>query len=176
MKIYVDASTLIALETVGALDLLFSFDGRIVVLPAVIDEVTSEPAATNLERFMETNENDVRTCSPATDSDRTQAQSVLDESELNGGVHLVASVLAHTAVNEPVGIVSDDRRVRTVARGFEATVTGTIGVVVRAVEEGYAKDDARVLVRRIDSNGLHMTGELREKADALINHAAERTN
>lgn len=176
MNVYVDASTLIALGTVGSLDLVFDFGGQIVVLPAVIDEVTNEPATTNLERFMETNENDVRSCSPATDSERKQAQSVLDESESNGDVHLVASVLTHTAVDEPVGIVSDDRRVRTVARGFGATVTGTIGVVVRAVEEGYARDDARALVRRIDSNGLHMTGELREKADALIDDAAERTN
>lgn len=171
MKIYIDASTLIALGTAGELDLLSSFDGRIIVLPVVADEVTTEPAATNLERFIETN--DIRKRSLATDTNLERAQSVLSESEPNGDVHLVASVLAHTAVDESVAIVSDDRRVRTVARGFGATVTGTIGVVVRAVEGGYPPDEAKTLIRRIDDNGLHMTGELREKADALIEEAAE---
>ncbi|WP_248908822.1 hypothetical protein [Halocatena marina] len=173
MRIYVDASTFIALGAVGSLNLLFSFDGGIVALPTVVDEVTSEPAATNLERFLETD--DICKRSRTTDANLEQAQSVLDAAELNGNVHLVASVLAHTDTNEPVGIVSDERRVRTVARGFGATVTGTVGVIVRAVEEGYARDDARALVRRIDSNGLHMTGELREKADTLIDEAANRS-
>lgn len=159
MRIYVDASTLIALGTVGNLDLLCDFDGRVTVLPAVVKEVTTEPAETNLERFIETN--DARSRSPVAETDCKRALSVLDESERNGGVHLTACVLHHTERDEPVGIVSDDRRVRTVARGFGATVTGTIGVLVRAVEEGYDGQDAKTLLRRIDSNGLHMTGELR---------------
>lgn len=173
MRIYVDASTLIALGTVGNLDLLSHFDGQTVVLPAVAREVTTQPAEMNLERFIETN--DARNRSPATEAACKRALSVLDESERNGDVHLLACVLHHTNRDEPVGIVSDDRRVRTVSRGFGATVTGTIGVLVRAVEEGYDERDAKTLLRRIDSNGLHMTGELREKAAQLIADAAERS-
>jgi predicted nucleic acid-binding protein len=171
MRIYIDASTSIALGTVGEIDLLSSFDGEIVVLPVITDEVTTEPAATSLDQFVE--RNDIQRRSLATDPNIEQAQSVLGESEPNGDVHLVANVLAHTAVNESVAVVSDDRRVRTVARGLDTTVTGTIGVVVRAVEEGYPSDEAKTLIRRIDDNGLHMTGELCEKADTLIDEAAE---
>jgi len=44
-------------------------------------------------------------------------------------------------------------------------------VLVRAVEAGLPQDAARQLVRRLDSNGLHMTAELRAKAIALIEDA-----
>ena len=72
-----------------------------------------------------------------------------------------------------MGVVSDDRRVRTVARGLGATVTGTIGVLVRAVEEGLSEADAKTIVRRLDDYGLHMTAELRAGAIDLIESAAE---
>jgi hypothetical protein len=71
-------------------------------------------------------------------------------------------------------VVSDDRRVRTVARGLGATVTGTVGVLVRGVREReLSAEDGKELVRRVDSRGLHMTGELREKAYELVEDAAE---
>lgn len=72
-----------------------------------------------------------------------------------------------------VGVVSDDRRVRTVTRGLGATVTGTMGVLVRAVEEGRSSgDEAKTLLRRVDGGGLHMTAELRERAREMIEDAA----
>jgi len=52
-RIYMDATTLIALGTIGELALLESFDGTPVVLPSIRDEVTTEPAETNLERLCE---------------------------------------------------------------------------------------------------------------------------
>ncbi|WP_254524428.1 DUF3368 domain-containing protein [Natrinema caseinilyticum] len=72
------------------------------------------------------------------------------------------------------GVVSDDRRVRTVARGLGATVTGTIGVIVRATEEGLPESDAKAIVRRLDEHGLHMTAELRDTANELVDEAASR--
>ena len=70
-------------------------------------------------------------------------------------------------------VISDDRRLRTVAEGLGVRVTGTIGVVVRAVAEGrLTEGEAKDLVRRLDSRGHHTTGELREKADELIEDVA----
>jgi predicted nucleic acid-binding protein len=60
-----------------------------------------------------------------------------------------------------------------VSEGFGATVTGTVGVIVRGVSEGMSEKDAKETVRLIDGNGLHMTAELREKAYELID---ERTD
>jgi hypothetical protein len=36
------------------------------------------------------------------------------------------------------------------------------------------EEDGKDLVRRVDSHGLHMTGELREKAYELVEEAARR--
>jgi predicted nucleic acid-binding protein len=178
MNVYVDASTLIALGTVGELDLLHAFDGDIVVPERVRTEVTTQPAAENLRRFGPADERDhAELAEPSgvtvDDAAREQAKSVLDESEQNGDTAIVAGVLAHREAEVPVGVVSDDRRVRRVADGLGATVTGTVGVVVRNVADGRLDaEEAKGLVRRIDDNGLHMTGELREKAYALIDDAA----
>ncbi len=167
MRIYVDATTLIALGTVGELDLLTNFDGEVVVPSAVRDEVTTEPAQTNVERFV--GREDVRTGDPVLNEVLEEARGVLGGDDDNGDVWIVASVLSH----DDTAVISDDRRVRTVARGFGATVTGTVGVVVRAVDEGMTAEEAKETVRRIDQNGLHMTAELREKAYELINERDE---
>ncbi|MDB2265460.1 hypothetical protein DJ83_03115 [Halorubrum ezzemoulense] len=170
-RIFLDATTLIALGTIGELEQLTSFTGTLVVLPTVQREVTTEPAQTNLTRFIA--QDAVATTDPAVQDRVEQAKEVLGETEQNGDVSLIAAVLAYTAEDRPVGVVSDDKRVRTTARGLGATVTGTVGVIVRAVEEGLDREAAHDLVRRIDSHGLHMTGNLREKAYALIDDAAE---
>ena len=167
-RILVDATTLIALGTAGRLDLLTCFDGQLSLHTAVTDEVTTQPAKENLRQF----EADVEL--PDVDSPdldwRKRARELLGENEDNGDVVLVAAVLS---ADGDVALVSDDRRVRTVARGLGATVTGTIGVVVRAVtEDALTSDEAKTLVRELDAHGLHMTGELREKADELIDDAA----
>lgn len=172
MNIYVDATTCLSLGTIGELELLTTFDGTIVILPQIRDEVTSEPARTNLDRFRD--RNGVAVTVPAAEMDDARAREVLGESETNGDVRVIAAVLARDTADEGVAVVSDDRRVRTVARGLDATVTGTIGVIVRAVEEGVSGDEAKAIVQRIDGHGLHMTAELREEANDLIDAAAAR--
>lgn len=170
-RIYVDATTLIALGTIGELALLESFDGTPVVLPSIRDEVTTEPAETNLERLCERAA--IETTVSDLELDDERAKDVLGEPDVNGDVRIIAAVLAHLEANDRVAIVSDDRRLRTIAGGLGATVTGTIGVIVSAVEAGLAEDEAKTVVRRVDEHGLHMTAELRAKADELIEAAAD---
>ena len=177
MKIFVDATTLIALDEVGELDLLTSFDGELRIPEAVVDEVTTEPAEENLQRFV--NRNQILTpelpdpLSRGLREAKEKAERILDEDEINGDVVILMAVLGHEEGGNDVALVSDDRRLRTVAEGLGTRVTGTIGVVVRAVADGeLAEQEAKDLVRCLDSRGLHMTGELREKADELIEDAA----
>lgn len=171
----VDATTLIALGRVGELELLSNFDGGPVVPPAVREEVTTEPASANVERFC--SNDDVLAGDPASPGSEhlADARELLGAERTDGDVEVIGLVLEHRASSgEPgAGVVSNDRRVRTVAEGLNATVTGTVGVVVRAVHEGMAPADAKALVRRLDDHGLHMTGELRETADRLVDEAAE---
>jgi len=170
-RIFLDATTLIALGTIGELKHFTNLSGDLVVLPAVHDEVTTEPAQTNVGRFIE--QYGVETTDPVADTYRQQAKKILGEEETNGDVSLISVVLGYTADDLSVGIVSDDRRVRTTARGLGAVVTGTVGVVVRAVAEGLDREDAYMLIDRIDAHGLHMTGSLRDTAYGLIDEAAE---
>lgn len=167
-RILIDAATLISLGAVGRLDLLTCFDGQPVVYEAVASEVTTQPTRENLDRF--TTDHDLPPVGLPAPDWLERARTLLGEQDVNGDVAIVAAVLA---ADGDIGVVSDDRRVRTVASGLGATVTETIGVVVRAVSEGLlTADEATALVRGLDRHGLHMTGELREKADALIEDAA----
>ena len=171
MDVCLDVTTLIALGAIGELDLLSRFDGQVVIAETVAAEVNTEPARTNLQRFCTEAEVDRRSLDATFDDPIAESKRVLDEEDLNGDVVIVAAVLADTAQSVPVGVVSDNRRVRTVASGLGATVTGTIGVVVRAVEEGMALEDAKRLLERIDEQGLHMTAELRETVYRFVEHA-----
>ncbi|GAA0305900.1 hypothetical protein [Halarchaeum salinum] len=168
--IFLDATTLIALGTIGELERLTCLDGQLVVPSAVREEVTTEPARTNLERFV--GRHDVSADLDGVRERVPQALDVLGDDTEHGDVHIVAAVLAYTGDDRAVGVVSDDQRVRTTCRGLGATVTGTIGVVVRAVDEGLDPDAAKDLVSRLDAHGLHLTGALRAKTDALIDDAA----
>ena len=168
MTLFVDATTAIALGRVGELDLLTNFDRTPTILPSVRAEVTTEPAATNLRTFLESNRiaENPRLKTGAIE----KAREILGEDGRNGDVEIIAAVFQHSG--DGIGVVSDDRRVRTTARSLGVTVTGTIGVVVRAVEAGYSAEEGKELVRRIDGHGLHLTGELRETAYDLIDDAA----
>lgn len=171
MSVYLDATTLIALGSVDELDLLTVFDRDLVVLDSVSEEVTSEPARTALRQFREARE--LTTSKSVGEAVVERAREILGETERNGDVELIARVLAY----DDIGVVSDDQRVRTTARTLGATVTGTIEVVVRAVSAGrLTADEGKELVRRLDSHGLHLTGELREQADDLIADAADGDN
>ncbi|MFB6152682.1 MAG: hypothetical protein ABEJ27_00375 [Halodesulfurarchaeum sp.] len=170
-RIFLDATTLISLGSVGELELLTNFSGDLVVLPAVRSEVDSEPARTNLQSFLELHT--IQYGGQGFEEHIPRALSLLEESERNGDVEIIAAVLAQREDDRHAGVVSDDRRIRTTADAFGATVTGTIGVIVRAVEEGVPESEGLDILERIDSRGLHMTGELREKAESLIHEGAE---
>jgi predicted nucleic acid-binding protein len=176
--ILVDATTLLSLGNIGELGLLLHFNRKPAVLPFVDEEVTSEPARTNLNRFYD--HEGVRSPSSGfvlsdrpTERARQETERMLGQSEIDGDFEIIFVVCIKTNAEHPVGVISDDRRVRTIADGLGATITGTIGVVVRAVEEELSEKEGKKLIREIDRHGLHMTGELREKADELIEEAAE---
>jgi len=177
MRVCVDASTVLALGQIGELELLTIFDGHLIFPPEVVTEVTSEPARTNLRQLLDENkQREVKTDPTVHLSAIEEAKEILGESNQNGDVRLISQTLVFTENNDApsITIVSDDKRVRTVANGLGATVTGTVGVIVRAVEErGITAEEGKDLVRRVDSHGLHMTGELREKAYELVEEAAK---
>ncbi|QZY00484.1 hypothetical protein [Halobaculum rubrum] len=173
-EILVDATTLIALGNVDALSLLSTFDGPILVPRPVAAEVTIEPASTALERAVDSDVIEISTARTRDESDAgfSDARHLLGDDETNGDVALIADILRRGS--EPdVAVVSDDRRVRRVAEGLGAAVTGTIGVVIRGVADECLDEEAALsLLDRLEERGLHTTTSLRTRAERLIRDAA----
>jgi predicted nucleic acid-binding protein len=163
MAIYVDATPLYDLGQIGELELLNVFEGEIVIPQAAVDEITVEPAATNLARFIEENEIDT---TPELAAYRSDAAQLLDESAETSDVALVACLLGTRDGEGSAALVSDDRRLRAVADGLGATVTGTFGVTTRAAVDSkyFPATQAKRVIRRTDHHGVQMTGQLRERA------------
>lgn len=163
MELLVDATPLYNLGQVGNLELLGVPAGRLVVPQTVVDEITVEPAATNLDRFLA--EFDVET-DPALDDWLSDATALLGENAVTSDGFLVAALLRARDRGTDAVLVSDDRRLRAVADGLGATVTGTFGIVVRASldDKYFSPSQAKRVLRRTDHHGLQMTGRLRERA------------
>lgn len=161
--ILVDATVLYELGMVGELDLLGAFDGDLVIPEAAVAEVDVEPAETNVERFLA--EGGVSTAAD-TDGFEDDARALLGVEGLTADAVLVAAILAARDRGEDTALVSDDRRLRAIADGLGATVTGTFGTVARATtaDKYFSTAEAKRVVRRTDSNGVQMTGRLREQA------------
>ena len=161
--ILVDATPLYDLGQVGELELLDTFEGNLVIPEAVRDEITVEPAATNLARYVE--ERDVKTAVNGDDHEE-EALALLDAEAVTSDVVLVAELLAARDSEAEVALLSDDSRLRAIADGLGATVTGTFGVVVRATKDDkyFPTSHAKRVIRRTDHHGVQMTGMLRERA------------
>lgn len=163
-RIYVGPTVLYSLGQVGELSLLSYLDGRLVIPEAAQQEVDVEPAQSALDEFVE--EGDVSTAVPSKALER--AQAMLDiESETHEAA-MLAGVLAHSDPDDrsAVAVVSEDVRLRGLASGLGAAVTSSYGVVARAtIDDKYlSTSQAKRIVRRTDRHGVHMTGELRERA------------
>ena len=170
MRIFVDAVPLYDLGMVGELELLTALDGDLFVPDAVLEQVTVEPAATNLERFLA--EEPVVTAAGFPDT-APAADGLLEAARPASDRALVAGLLATREEGDgslEAGLVSEDRRLRAVADGLGATVTGTFGVVVRAAAEDkyFPVSQAKRVIRRMDQHGLQSTGPLRARAVGAI--------
>jgi len=162
-RIYVGPTSLYSLGQVGELGLLDAFDGDVVVPGPVADAVDVEPAATNLAAYLDSGV-ETRVDESFVDG----ARAVLGAKDVGAAETVVAGVLAHRDQRDrsAVAVVSEDRTVRRTAQGLGAEITSSFGVVVRAaIEDKYLSPaQAKRIVRRIDKHGMHLTGELRERA------------
>lgn len=163
-RIYVGPTVLYAMGQIGELSLLTHLDGQIVIPESVQAEVDSEPAQTALAEFVD--DEDVSTAVPSRALER--AKSMLDTEHETHEAVILAGVLAHRDGDDrtAVAVLSEDTHLRALARGLGSTVTSSYGVVARAaIEDKYLSPAAaKRIIRRTDKHGLHMTGELRERA------------
>jgi predicted nucleic acid-binding protein len=161
--VHVGPTALYELGQIGELDLLEWFDGALVIPEAVQAEITTEPARTNLDRLLE----DGSVITSVRPEVRAAVADALEIDPESYEAALLAGLFDDSVDDErTVLVVSDDRRVRALAEGLGASVTGSFGVVVRAATQDkyLSSADAKRIVSRMDDNGVQLTGQLRARA------------
>jgi predicted nucleic acid-binding protein len=178
---------IIRLSTVEAFTLLDEIDGRVTVPRAVEREVESEPAASHLKAASDTEDGWVRVLDPPDLGELGRAATHLgsdeppaeppgerrsdqsSESHVEGDVELLAHAMSST--RETV-VVTDDQPLRETCKALSVPVSGSIGVLIRAVECGAMDGDAaRDRLYAMDEVGARLSASLIRRAERMIDDA-----
>lgn len=177
----VDASVAITLARIDSFGLLAALDGQVAVPQTVLDEVDSEPAKSTLDGALDS----WLTLSPVLDDEpderdearkaaRTQL-SINDDEEPTGDFALLTQAIriqqntAQTAV-----VISDDKPLRQTCKALSIPVSGSIGVLIRAVErDALDPDDAKDNLLAMDEVGARLSASLLRRAERLIDEAVD---
>lgn len=175
----VDASSFITLAEIRACDLLYRAPGRIAVPTAVRGEITDDPAESELERAFETDDVVV--------VEHTADDGLHPETYERANEHLDLSV--PTAGGEPawpgdvallgeafrtsdVVVVTDDKPLRKTCRALSIPISGSIGILVRAVERDDVEvDAAKDKLAAMDEVSARLSARLLRRAERLIDEA-----
>jgi|GEM_PF-1132319 len=184
--VLVDASAFITLAEIDHVDVLPTLRGRLVVPKPVQNEITSDVA--------------MRALSARTPDDIEVwdvALAPLDEAASHLGKQLpdeATSGYGHATIEGDVGIlalaldrrdaghgdgggpivVTDDKPLRKTCRALSIPVSGSIGVLIRAVECGHlTAGDARDALEAMDAVGARLSASLLRRAERLVDEAAE---
>lgn len=167
--VVVDASVVITLAEVDRLDLLDCVPGAIVVPSAVDDEVRDDPGASLLGAAEQAGWLEVTEEPPDEALGRAAAHLGRGDTASTGGD---VALLAHAlAVADPV-VVTDDRPLRSACKALGIAVSGSIGVLVAAVEnDEISASDANEVLFAMDEVGARLSASLLKRAEALIEDA-----
>lgn len=158
MIVVADTGPIIALAKLDRIDLLGVFEAEILVPPRVRRELLSKPESETqeIERALE-QRIQVREV-PSLGARTEEAVDRLDPGERDA-VSLAA------ALDEETLLIMDDQVGRRVARQLDCTVTGVIGVLLRAKELGLI-EAVTPLLEAVRSEGYWLS-------DDIIEHARE---
>jgi len=167
----VDASVFITLAETGYAELLAALEGTVVVPVAVREEIEDDPGASRLEAATEAGW--LRSASPDA-SDLRRAAEHLGRADRDGDVGGdVALLAAAFGRSDPVVVVTDDTPLRTACTALGIEVSGSIGLLVVAVENGeLAADEATEALAAMDEVGARLSASLLRRAEALIDEAS----
>lgn len=174
----VDASVWITLSETNSIDFLRELDGRVVIPASVFEEIKTNPAMADLESasgdwVLSEPILKNRTVFDEIDEHVEMAASQLgaeDESEFTGDVGLLSMALRN---DRPV-VVTDDKPLRQTCKALSIPVSGSIGVLIRAVERGECTaEDAKQKLYAMDEVGARLSASLVRKAERLIDDASD---
>lgn len=158
-KVVVNTTPIIALADIGHLDLLRKLYGEIIIPQAVNQEILSEPA----KRLVTTS-----------DWIRVQeienpVQKTLFSSRLHAG-EIEVIMLAQECHADL--LIIDDNAAKKTAKFFGLTVTGTMGVLLKAKREGYISA-VKPLLKSLVNDGLYISQTIQ---NYVLRQAGESSN
>ena len=181
----VDASVLITLSDVDAADALLETPGTVVVPEPVANEITDDPAATVLsgarDEHLETWDvglAPVETAASHLGRDLSdEAREGDGHAKIEGDIGLLALALLRDHperdLDSPV-VVTDDKPLRETCQALSIPVSGSLGVLVRAVERGDIEPaEAKEKLYAMDRAGAHLSASLVKRAEQLLDDAAD---
>ncbi|WP_435180042.1 DUF3368 domain-containing protein [Halorussus sp. AFM4] len=177
---FVDASVFITLAEIDYVDLLDSFESEVIVPQAVAEEVADEPAASHLDaasdewlRVVDTvdvvGRQPLEHAATHLDADFSGSPPS-DSGSVEGDVALLA---LGTTAEDPV-VVTDDKPLRKACKALGVPVSGSIGVIVAAVERGRLDvAEAKDALVAMDEVGARLSARLLRRAERLIDDAGD---
>lgn len=173
-QLFVDASVFITLAEIDRVNLLDRLDGEIVVPTAVADEISDEPAASHLDAASDDwlrIADAVKVTGPetvehaASHLDTNPIGDATDDPKFEGDV----SLLEFGTIAENPVVVTDDKPLRNACKALGVSLSGSIGVLVAAVEHGSLDpDDAKDALVAMDEVGARLSVRLLRRAERLI--------
>lgn len=166
----IDASVFITLAAIDAVDQLHGIPGTVAIPEAVADEIIDEPAATELATAER--DDQIEQISPSSsEAVETAARhlGVAGRDEYEGGdVPLLSCALESS---EAV-VITDDKPLRKACKALGIPVSGSIGVLIAAVERGELDpEQAKELLVAMDEVGARLSARLLRRAERLIDEA-----
>jgi len=187
--VLVDASVFITLAEIDRLSSLANVAGRLVVPKPVQNELTSDVAARELSARTP---DEIEVWDVALAPLHAAASHLgkpLSEEETEGYEHatiegdiaLLALALDPAAPDRDTAddslVLTDDKPLRKTCKALSIPVSGSIGVLVRAVERGdLSPEDATAALEAMDEVGARLSASLLRRAERLIADAAMQAN
>jgi predicted nucleic acid-binding protein len=182
-RLLVDASVFITLAEIDRIDLLASLEGTPTVPSRVADEIREEPAASALEDAV--SEGWLRRSPVETDT-ALERDGEWTESTRKAAAHLgmddpadgwhgdVALLAWALKAEDEIVVVTDDKPLRKACKALGILVSGSLGVVIAAVERGdLAPEEAKGALVAMDEVGARLSARLLRRAERRIDEAAE---
>lgn len=161
-----DASPLIVLAAVGRLDLLRKRFGRIVIPPAVYEEVVTRGRG----RFGSSEVAEQGWIETVPLPEPEAARDIRERLKLDRGEAEAIALCAGLGARR---LFLDDRRGREAAEALGIRVVGTAGFIVEAEERGLL-EDAAALLDAAERAGLYLAASVRNEALARLRRSRPR--
>ena len=148
-KVVVNTTPLIALAEIGELHLLKDLYGEIYIPDAVFEEIKSEPAYTEVRVAAEWIKQ--VSVNPAGNTDMLSSRLHSGEVE----------VIQYARESGADLVILDDQLARRTAKYLGLTITGTLGVIIKAKEKGYVQS-VNPIMDKLIQNGLYISPKVQE--------------